>query len=219
MKPVEKDIETAIAWLKSGDSPRSVEAFFISPRGLQPAQARNTVVEAQCKIALEVAQNLAPVASVAILESVAELVNNEPGQDVSPEVHPAMEYLTKMYERTDRLAIIRIQGKAVQQTIHSVREIAQDDFIRSLVKDNEAGFNVYHSMNALRPLATGRTKEDIGAVRTLYIEVDKNTEQILDVIRESTLVPSPSAINEEPTTRRMLFGALAMSPWKNKKPC
>ena len=49
-------------------------------------------------------------------------------------------------------------------------------------------------MNPLKPDARGRTKEDIAALRHLYLDLDLNGARSLEAIRNDFRVPSPSYV-------------------------
>jgi hypothetical protein len=57
---------------------------------------------------------------------------------------------------------------------------------------NYRGYDVFVSMNPLRPGARSRTRDDIERIATVYVDLDANGDAALATLRASKLVPSPS---------------------------
>src|SRR5207245_9879916 len=77
----------------------------------------------------------------------------------------AAEYLKAIFKDSDRLAVLLIDQRAgvkqpIQQRIAAAHEIVRPEFQSWLREQNQRGYNVYVGMNALKPEARGRTKED-----------------------------------------------------------
>jgi hypothetical protein len=107
------------------------------------------------------------------------------------------DYLTAEFEPTDRLAILARNGerKEIVQRIATADRVAEPSFQRWLeFKNHQAGFDVYVGMNPLKPNARTRTKEDILAIRHLYLDLDQQGPRTLNEIRLSDLVPKPNYI-------------------------
>jgi hypothetical protein len=83
-------------------------------------------------------------------------------------------FLTSSFEPSDRLAVVLLNKREniVIQRLASARAIAAPDFQEWLEDRNRHRFDVYVSMNALHPRAEGRTKNDIYAVRHIYLDFD-----------------------------------------------
>jgi hypothetical protein len=106
------------------------------------------------------------------------------------------DYIKDNYEPDDRLAVVikRVAGQVIQR-INTAERIAAVDFQRWLRFENVHGGNVYMSVNALRPEATGRTRSDVGAIRHVYLDMDSNGEKVLDAILRDSHVPQPSYVS------------------------
>ena len=64
---------------------------------------------------------------------------------------------------------------------------------------NAQRFEVYVSMNALQPDATGRTKEDIETIRHIYLDFDKDGTNAVEALTKRPDVPPPNyLINSSP---------------------
>ena len=73
------------------------------------------------------------------------------------------DYIKENYEADDRLAVVikHASGQVIQR-IGTAERIAAPEFQRWLRFENVRGGNVYLSVNALKPGATGRTHNDVG---------------------------------------------------------
>ena len=68
-------------------------------------------------------------------------------------------------------------------------------------------------MNTLKPGARTRTKEDIHAVRHLYLDLDHDGPAALARIRESNLVPAPNyTVNTSPGKYQLVWRVENVSP-------
>jgi hypothetical protein len=108
----------------------------------------------------------------------------------------AVHYLGGNFAPSDRLAIVLVnhRGRAAIQRIASAEGIAQPDFQAWLEDQNEHRFEIYISMNALHPWATGRTKQDVAQVRHIYLDFDENGTGALKRVLESQEVPTPNYV-------------------------
>jgi hypothetical protein len=111
---------------------------------------------------------------------------------------PAVEYIKRMYEPDDRLAIVKIQrpSGAVRQEIRTAREIVEPGYQARLRYDNARDACIYVTANALREGATGRTKNDIETVRHVYLDVDTKGREVLDKVLHAPDMPKPHAVLE-----------------------
>ena len=109
----------------------------------------------------------------------------------------ALEYLETAFEPSDRLAILirNRQRAATIQRITTARIIVEPSFQDWLhFKNDREGFDVYVGMNALKPAARTRTKEDIHSIRHLYVDLDHDGTTSLASIQQSSLVPRPNYV-------------------------
>ncbi len=107
------------------------------------------------------------------------------------------EYLALAFEPSDRLAILirNAERKETIQRITTAAKVSQPSFQDWLrYKNFRERFDVYVGMNPLRPDARTRTKEDILAIRHLYVDLDYNGPVSLAAIQGSHTVPAPNYV-------------------------
>jgi len=115
--------------------------------------------------------------------------------------HPAITFLTSIFEPDDRVCIAakKTVGEGFQTDFRAVKEICTEDYLNKLAEKNDAGLNIYVCMNAVRAGATRRRKEDIGEIRSVYLDLDADGQRKLDVIMSSKDVPTPTIVQESST--------------------
>jgi len=116
---------------------------------------------------------------------------------ISVKHRTAGEYIRASFAPSDHIAILvrnRKRVGAIQRiaTVDKVAGPSFQDWMR--YKNDNDGCDVYIGMNALKPQAHTRTKEDILAIRHLYVDLDQDGSRSLAAIEKSDLVPPPSCI-------------------------
>jgi hypothetical protein len=109
----------------------------------------------------------------------------------------AVEYIRTNFHPSDRVAILVRSGttRETLQRIASSDKVAGSSFQEWLVhKNQKESCDIYIGMNALKPEAHGRTKQDIQTIRHLYLDIDHEGQAALTKIRQSNLVPPPNYI-------------------------
>jgi len=112
--------------------------------------------------------------------------------------HPTpAEYIRANFQPSDRIAVLvrnRHRGETIQRisTIDKVTGSSFQDWMR--YKNEKDGCDVYVGMNALKPHAHTRTKDDIVSIRHLYLDLDRDGSTSLAAIETSNLVPPPSYV-------------------------
>jgi hypothetical protein len=106
-------------------------------------------------------------------------------------------YIRANFEPSERIAVLLRNAKRREtlQRISTAERIAANpvqDWLR--YKNAKEGFDIYVGMNALKPTAFTRTKDDILAIRHLYVDLDHHGSASLAIIEKSTLVPPPNYI-------------------------
>jgi hypothetical protein len=120
----------------------------------------------------------------------------------SPTPISAVEYLRTNFDASDRLAVLvrnRDRGETMQRiaTSAKIAESAFQEWLR--FKNAKESCDIYLGMNALKPEARGRTKEDIQTIRHLYLDIDVDGPSALAKIQKSNLVPPPNyTLNTSP---------------------
>ena len=99
------------------------------------------------------------------------------------------DYILSLFRPNDLLAVMLMKGTDVDHWYAAASQIATEEYMFLLRKKNEAGWNIYVCMNPLT--AKRRVKENVAEIRTVYADIDANGEEVLDKIRQSSLVPNP----------------------------
>jgi hypothetical protein len=80
-------------------------------------------------------------------------------------------------------------------------------------KNEKESCDIYVGMNALKPEARTRTKEDIHTIRHLYLDIDHDGPAALAKIQQSNLVPLPNyTVNTSPDKFQVVWRVENVSP-------
>jgi hypothetical protein len=118
---------------------------------------------------------------------------------MDPEI--PVRYLRENFKPGDRIAVVLIQKQThrVVQRIATVDKIAEREFQAWLRHANASRFEVYVGMNALKPEARSRTKEDVEAVRHVYLDFDHNGTAAVQALTRRDDIPEPNyLVNSSP---------------------
>lgn len=118
---------------------------------------------------------------------------------MDPEI--PIRYLRENFQPGDRIAVVLIhkQTHKVIQRIASVDQIAAHEFQAWLRHANASRFEVYIGMNALKPDARCRTKEDVAAIRHIYLDFDHNGTAAVQSMTKRDDLPEPNyLVNSSP---------------------
>lgn len=119
----------------------------------------------------------------------------------------AIRFLRTAYEPDDWIAIF-LKSYEAGRTAQRVGPLAlflQPRLHAWLRAMNAQRFNIYVSVNAIRPGVRARPKNAIGAVRHLFLEVDEDGAEVLARLGHSANIPSPSYILESSPNRFHVF--------------
>jgi hypothetical protein len=137
-----------------------------------------------------------------------------PADQENPKTLSAAEYIQENFRPSDRLAILlRNRAHTVQRIVKAARitEPSFEEWLR--YKNDKELYDIYVGMNALKPGARTRTKEDIHTVRHLYVDLDDDGPAALARIRESNLVPGANyTINTSPGKYQLVWRVENVSP-------
>jgi len=114
-----------------------------------------------------------------------------------PDSLSATDYILQNFEASDRIAVLvrsRRAGETIQR-ITTAKSAASQDF-QAWLRHKNVSSDVYIGMNTLRHDAQSRTKEDIDAIRHLYLDIDRNGPSALEAVETSGLVPRPNYVLE-----------------------
>jgi hypothetical protein len=108
----------------------------------------------------------------------------------------AADYILANFEPSDRLAVVILNRRtgAATQRISTAEHIASRDFQAWLRYRNAQSDDIYLSMNALKPEADRRTKENVGEIRHIYLDFDQDGEASAASLIESLELPTPSQV-------------------------
>jgi hypothetical protein len=126
----------------------------------------------------------------------------------------ASDYILENFETNDRIALLVLDRKAghVTQRITTSQNAAHPEFQAWLAHKNAAGADIYIGMNPLKPNASTRTKEDISAIRHLYLDIDYSGREALDTIKSTQLVPEPNyVVNTSPDKYQIVWRVEGLS--------
>ncbi len=104
------------------------------------------------------------------------------------------DYIRDNFQPDDRLAVVIKNRQEVIQRIATAAKIASEPYQAWLRFHNAHGADIYISMNTLKPEALGRTKNDIEAVRHIYLDLDHDAAKTVAFLGEDIRVPNPSYV-------------------------
>ena len=114
----------------------------------------------------------------------------------TPKSLSASEYIRALFEPADNIAILvrhRESGRTMQRIARADR-VAGSEFQQWLASAAGRGSDIYVGMNPLREGAHNRTKNSIDHIRHVYLDLDRDGDESLRVIREATSVPPPNFV-------------------------
>ena len=114
-----------------------------------------------------------------------------------PELLLATAFIRENFEPSDRLAVVALNKRthSVTQRVAPAEAIVGADFQSWLFSKNERDrCEIYISMNALRPDARGRTKEEVEAIRHVYLDFDVDGTAAIERLLTRTDVPKPNYV-------------------------
>jgi hypothetical protein len=109
----------------------------------------------------------------------------------------AIDFLTRCFAPGETIAVLlrRETPAATHQRIVRLESVLTSRYQAWLRYENGLGSNIYVIANPLRSGSRKRTKENIPAIRHLYIDIDVDGDTRLAALRESNLAPIPTAIH------------------------
>ncbi|MGB6961575.1 MAG: DNA-primase RepB domain-containing protein [Candidatus Acidiferrum sp.] len=114
----------------------------------------------------------------------------------APRSLTAPEYVRELFGPDDNAAVLvrnRSTGHTVQ-TIAKAKTIASPPFQNWLAAQSACGYDVFLGMNPIKDGAFSRTKAHIKDIRHVYLDLDREGDQALEAIRNSTEVPAPNFV-------------------------
>ena len=120
-----------------------------------------------------------------------------PNLESKPDFLSAPDYILQNFEASDRIALLvrsRKAGETIQRITTATNAASQD--FQAWLRHKNVSSDVYIGMNTLRHDAQSRTKEDIEAIRHLYLDIDRNGPSALEGLGTSGLVPRSNYVLE-----------------------
>jgi hypothetical protein len=114
----------------------------------------------------------------------------------TPKLLTGAEYIRALFGPADNVAILarnQTTGQTMQR-IAKAETIASPAFQQWLAVHNAAGSDVFVGMNPIKDGAYSRTKDNISDIRHLYLDLDKNADRSVEMIRNAIEVPPPNFI-------------------------
>jgi hypothetical protein len=108
----------------------------------------------------------------------------------------ASEYVRELFQPTDNAAIL-VRNRGTDKTVQRITKaetIASPEFQAWLAAHSAAGSDIYVGMNPIKEGAYSRTKENISNIRHVYLDLDKEGDEAVESIRNSTEVPPPNFV-------------------------
>ena len=131
------------------------------------------------------------------------------GRRLTPE-----EYINANYEPQDHLAVL-IHHRATNDTVQRVNTaeaIASPKWQGWLRHTNANGYDVYISQNTLDGASPHRRKQDVKAIRHVYLDLDQDGDRALRAIEASEKLPRPSfVIDTSPGKHQVIWKVEGMS--------
>jgi hypothetical protein len=119
-----------------------------------------------------------------------------PRNPSTPKSLTAPEYVLALFAPSDSVAILvrqRRLGHSLQR-ITKAENIAAPEFQSVLLEQNRAGADIFVGMNPIRDGAYSRTKQSLKEIRHVYLDIDRDGDQAIEVIRTSLDIPTPNFV-------------------------
>lgn len=133
------------------------------------------------------------------------------GTEQPPDSAVAVNFIGENFEPSDRLAVVVVNKSAgsVSQRIATAESIMGPDFQSWLhYRNDHDRCEIYISMNALRQKAQGRTKQDVVAIRHIYLDFDADGTAAVERLLRRQDVPKPNyLINSSPGKWQVIWKA------------
>ena len=119
-----------------------------------------------------------------------------PHNPATPKSLTASEYVLALFAPSDNVAILvrhRHLGHTLQR-ITKAELIAAPEFQSVLLEQNRAGADIFVGMNPITDGAYNRSKQSLKEIRHVYLDIDRDGDQAIEVIRSSLDIPTPNFV-------------------------
>jgi hypothetical protein len=131
-----------------------------------------------------------------------------PRNPSAPKSLTAPEYVLALFAPSDNVAILvrhRHLGHSLQR-ITKAGLVAAPEFQSVLLEQNRAGADIFIGMNPIRDGAYSRTKQSLEEIRHVYLDIDRDGDQAIEVIRTSLDIPTPNfVLNTSPRKYQVVW--------------
>ena len=120
----------------------------------------------------------------------------------------AWDFIKDNYDPDDRLAVVikNPHENRVTQRMDTAKAIASPDFQKWLRDHNERGGEIYLTTNTLMPKSSTRTRQDVLAIRHVYLDIDAEGPAVLQKVMTDPRVPKPNyVVNTSPEKFQTLW--------------
>src|SRR5579862_3581327 len=114
----------------------------------------------------------------------------------APRPLTSSEYVLALFEPSDNVAIL-VRNRRLGQTVQRITKaerVAAIEFQSVLLEQNRAGADIFIGMNPIQDGAYNRTKQSLKQIRHVYLDIDRNGEHAIELIRASLDVPTPNFV-------------------------
>ena len=124
-----------------------------------------------------------------------------------------------MFATTDHVAILAVPRRSETRVVQEVMRaatLARSDTQRRLQDLNRQGYDVYCTVNTVKPSARSRTKTDIADVRRLQLDLDDNGREGLARLRvdvDTGRIPSPTVVMQSSKDRFQVLWHTVPGAW------
>lgn len=103
-------------------------------------------------------------------------------------------YVLENFAAQDRIALLALHraSNEVIQRITIAETLSSPDFQAWLSYLNSQKYDLYLSMNTLKPGSRGRTKQDIDCVRHIFLDFDQNGDRAVEKLLARNDLPQPN---------------------------
>jgi hypothetical protein len=114
----------------------------------------------------------------------------------TPKSLSASEYVMALFEPADNVAVLARNRRTARtiQRITTAETVTGPEFQSWLRNENAAGADIFIGMNPIKDGAHSRSKGSIREIRHVYLDLDKNGNQAVAVIKTSPEVPAPNFV-------------------------
>lgn len=108
----------------------------------------------------------------------------------------ASEYVLALFSPSDNVAIL-VRNRRFGHTLQRITKaelVATAEFEAALHEQNRAGADVFIGMNPVKDGAYNRTKQSLKEIRHVYLDIDRQGDQAIELIRASLDIPTPNFV-------------------------